>query len=207
MKKLITLMVIMTLINALAAHNNHIPSHTDLMAKKISLKEAGETMLQSGGQGKKNGKELAKAMKLYYQRDYSKAFPLFMKLAEQGNATAQNYVGIMYETGNGVEQNYNEAVKWYRKSAEQGDTDGQCNLGVMYENGRGVSQDYNEAVKWYRESAEQGNAQGQYCLGDMYEYGKGVDVNMAQAKEWYRKAARQDYESAKEALTRLGETW
>lgn len=148
-------MVIMTLINALAAHNNHIPSHTDLMAKKISLKEAGETMLQSGGQGKKNGKELAKAMKLYYQRDYSKAFPLFMKLAEQGNATAQNYVGIMYETGNGVEQNYNEAVKWYRKSAEQGNARGQYCLGDMYEYGKGVDVNMEQAKLWYRKAARQ----------------------------------------------------
>jgi TPR repeat protein len=33
---------------------------------------------------------------------------------------AQNYVGVMYDTGKGVMQDYNEAVKWYTKAAEQG---------------------------------------------------------------------------------------
>src|SRR5437868_5583376 len=43
-----------------------------------------------------------------------------MALAEQGNAVAQNDLGVMYQAGTGVPQNFAEAVKWLRKSAEQG---------------------------------------------------------------------------------------
>ena len=37
--------------------------------------------------------------------------------AEKGNVVAQNNLGVMYEKGQGVEQDDKEAVKWYRKAA------------------------------------------------------------------------------------------
>jgi len=50
--------------------------------------------------------------------------------AEQGDASAQNSLGIRYDTGEGVPQDYAEAVKWYRLAAEQGYAAAQFNLGV-----------------------------------------------------------------------------
>src|SRR5512137_496566 len=68
-----------------------------------------------------------------YQRgDYATALRLFRPLAEQGDAAAQNYLGIMYATGRGVPRDDAEAVRWYRKAAEQGFTPAQRNLGIMY---------------------------------------------------------------------------
>ena len=40
--------------------------------------------------------------------------------AEQGNATAQFYLGVMYTNGAGVPKDDGEAVRWYRLAAEQG---------------------------------------------------------------------------------------
>ena len=40
--------------------------------------------------------------------------------AVQGDASAQNKLGYMHQTGKGVARNYTEAVNWYRKAAEQG---------------------------------------------------------------------------------------
>ena len=37
-----------------------------------------------------------------------------------GFAYAQYNLGVMYDNGQGVQQDYKEAVKWYRKAAEQG---------------------------------------------------------------------------------------
>ena len=44
-------------------------------------------------------------------------------------------LGIMYDEGQGVQQNYAEAVKWFLRGAEQGSADTQFNLGLMYFNG------------------------------------------------------------------------
>ena len=44
----------------------------------------------------------------------------YLKAAEQGNATAQFNLGVMYGNGYGVEKNCWEASQWYTKAAEQG---------------------------------------------------------------------------------------
>ena len=73
--------------------------------------------------------------------DYQTAFKLWLPLAEQGNASTQFNLGLMYNKGQGVKQDDVEAVKWYRKAAEQGEAKAQFALGLMYEGGRGVKQE------------------------------------------------------------------
>ena len=70
--------------------------------------------------------------------------------AEQGDASAQHNLGVVYYTGAGVPQDYTEAAKWFRMAAEQGLAAAQCALGVMHAAGRGVSLDKAEAVKWWK---------------------------------------------------------
>ena len=125
------------------------------------------------------------------KKDYSEAVKWYRKAAEQGNAQAQNNLGVCYENGEGVTQSYSEAVKWFRKAAEQGQVNAQHNLGWCYENGYGVSKSYYEAVKWYRKAAEQGNAYAQCNLGFCYEKGYGVSQSWSEAVKWYRKGAEQ----------------
>jgi hypothetical protein len=122
---------------------------------------------------------------------YQEAVKWYRLAADQGDASAQNNLGVMYENGRGVPQDYKEAVKWYRLAADQGDASAQYNLGEMYENGRGVPQDYKEAVKWYRLAADQGVASAQYNLGVMYYEGRGVPQDYREAANWYRLAAEQ----------------
>ena len=89
--------------------------------------------------------------------DFATALREWTPLAEQGNASAQNNLGILYENGQGVSQDYAEAVKWYRLAAEQGNATAQSNLGVLYYNGQGVPQDYVTAHMWLNISAANGH--------------------------------------------------
>ena len=132
--------------------------------------------------------------------DYATAYRLIKPLAEQGNAGAQNNLGIIYQEGLGVPQNYAEAVKWYRKAAEKGNANAQLLISVMYANGQGVPQDYKEAAKWYRKAAEQGIPEAQYNLGFKYANGQGVPQDYAEAVKWYRRAAEQGFPEAQSDL-------
>ena len=89
--------------------------------------------------------------------DDAEAVIWFRLAAAQGHATAQNNLGVMYGSGEGVPQDDAEAVIWYRLAAAQGHATAQYNLGVMYGGGRGVPQDDAEAVIWYRLAAAQGH--------------------------------------------------
>ncbi len=70
------------------------------------------------------------------------------RLAAQGDAEAQFYLGLMYATGEGVPPDLKRAVAWWRKAADQGYAAAQYNLGAMYASGEGVPQDFVEAHKW-----------------------------------------------------------
>jgi hypothetical protein len=82
------------------------------------------------------------------------AVPWYRKAANQGDAAAQNNLGVMYENGRGgLAKDEVEAVRWYRKAADQGYSEAQVNLGRMYENGRGgLPKDPDEARRLYKES-------------------------------------------------------
>lgn len=124
----------------------------------------------------------------------------YKKAAEEGDAKAQNNLGLCYEYGQGVIQSNKEAVRWYRKAAEQGYTNAQNNLGLCYEYGLSVEQDEQEAVIWFRIAAEQGNATAQYNLGKHYDDGRCVKQDFKEAVKWYMKAAEQGHADAQYLL-------
>ena len=116
--------------------------------------------------------------------DWATALKEWKPLAEEGNAAAQNNLGLMYDNGWGVPQDYKESVYWYRLAVEQGYATAQYNLGLLYEKGKGVPQDDKEAVRLYRLAAEQGYADAQGNLGVMYVFGKGVTKDFVYAHMW-----------------------
>jgi hypothetical protein len=141
-----------------------------------------------------------RAQAYYYEENYPAALSELRPIAKQGDARAQNSIGLMYEYGRGVEKDEALAVSWYRKAAEQGDAAAQYALGFMYQSGLGVEKDEALAVSWYRKAAEQGNAAAQYALGFMYQSGLGVEKDEALAVSWWRKAAEQGDAAAQRAL-------
>ncbi|MGI8437140.1 MAG: tetratricopeptide repeat protein [Chthoniobacterales bacterium] len=80
-------------------------------------------------------------------QDFSKAFELYQKAAEQGDARAQNNLGSLYSAGQGVALDEKTAAKWFRKSAEQGIPLAQANLALLLLRGAGVEQNTAEALR------------------------------------------------------------
>jgi predicted nucleic acid-binding Zn-ribbon protein len=86
----------------------------------------------------------------YDRANYATALRIWLPLAQQGDAQAQNYVGEIYEKGLGLEADYALAAEWFRKAAEQGNSRARINLGYLYESGLGVPRDLVTAMNWYR---------------------------------------------------------
>jgi len=93
----------------------------------------------------------------YCRGDYRTAFREFKALAEQGDASAQYNIGLMYANRQAVLKDYRKAAKWYHKASVQGEASAQLNLGAMYSKGRGVPSNCRLAHLWYTVSAAQGN--------------------------------------------------
>jgi len=120
----------------------------------------------------------------------AEAVKWFQKAAEQGDAEAEDDLGICYRDGLGIPKDAVEAVRWFRKAAEQGFDRAQHNLAYCYNFGIGVT-NLVEAVKWYRKAAEQGVAAAQCNLGNCYFRGDGVPEDYVEAYKWYNLAAGQ----------------
>jgi uncharacterized protein len=151
-------------------------------------------LLQTASDGNVSADPLEDGIAAYQRGDFATALRLFQPLAEQGDASAQSNLGVMYEQGRGVAQNYREAMRWFRIAAMQGDASAQSNLGVMYFKGQGIAQDFREAMKWYRLGAGQGNAEAHFNLGVMYEQGRGVPQDLLRAHMWFNLAVSQSSE-------------
>ena len=91
---------------------------------------------------------LSAGERAFARQDYAGAAPVLLVEAERGVATAQTYVGYMYQNGLGVPRNYAVAARWLNQAAEQGEPTGQFLLGLLFDKGFGVPQDWVAAEVW-----------------------------------------------------------
>lgn len=150
--------------------------------------------------------ENERAKEAYRAGDYQQALATWSRLAEKGDAKAQNNMGVLYSEGHGVERDNEIALAWFTKSAEQGFVLAQANLGDSYFNGDIVPQDYGQAAYWYALSARGGDSESQFYMGKMLADGLGMPRDPARAYMWYSIAAMNGYEDADAALAELGTT-
>lgn len=130
------------------------------------------------------------------QKDFTKAFELYLRASKFNYAPAWNNLGYSYDNGTGVKKDYTQAVRNYLVAAELRYAAAQSNLASCYDNGSGTEQDFTQSVRWYKKAVKQGYARAQNNLAYAYEKGYGVDVDQIKAAELYRKAALQEYPCA-----------
>ncbi len=140
----------------------------------------------------------------YRNGDYTRAFQIWNKGAQQGDYRAQFLLSSLYAEGQGVPKDPETSMKWLNAAAAGGFDAAQFNLGNNYYNGIGVEQDYQKAVAWWSRSARQGFTQAQYNLGVAYLTGKGVERNDKEAVRWFGQAAIAGSEVAREILDKMG---
>jgi TPR repeat protein len=128
----------------------------------------------------------------YDARQFGTALQYFQAAARGGDARAQNMLGNMYGSGQGVQRNFAQAAYWYGQSAAQGNRWGEYSLGLIYMQGLGgLPNDQARAARLFQASAEQGLVAAEGELGLAYEFGQGVPRSRQMALYWLDKAAPQ----------------
>ena len=125
------------------------------------------------------------------------------KSAEEGDASAQNRLGLLYDEGVGVPQNCGQAKEWFEKAAKQGHAGAQTNLGTLYLQGAGTPQSTQMALIWFSRAAEQDDVLAFAKLGWIYAQGRGMLQDFIQAHMWYNLSAAQGEQRAGEARDAL----
>jgi len=147
--------------------------------------------------------DIGQGYQAYQSGDYQQAYAIWKPLAEQGDAEAQFYLGLLYRSGEGVEKNDRTALEWFTASAKQGYLDAQYNTGIMYMEGRGVAVSKRDAFKWWQLAAERGHAPSQYNLGALYAYGIATGKDTATAIALWQQSATQGHAEARAVLHRV----
>jgi hypothetical protein len=113
----------------------------------------------------------------YYQMSGSTemAQQYYQLAADQGNATAQVDLGLLYADGDGgTSKDDREAARLFALAAGQGNAAGQAQLGLFSFYGRGgIKKDALQASRLFKSSAEHGDPVAQNALGVFYANGLG----------------------------------
>ena len=131
--------------------------------------------------------KLDSAIASYQSGNYEQAFELFEPLAESGNANAQFYLAVMYNTGQGIASDLDQAVNWLHRAAESGHAESLYLLGKFYAAGHGVERDVGATRKLWTRAGNKGVLEAQTGLAQFYARGG----EWKRAVKWWRKAAQQ----------------
>ncbi len=85
-----------------------------------------------------------------------KAFSLYMKCAMRGYAPAQNALGFLYLSGEGVAKDEKLAFKWFRSAADQHYPAALLNISYMYIDGIGTDIDIQKGLNCIYAAAKRG---------------------------------------------------
>ena len=135
--------------------------------------------------------------------DYEKAFQIFQRAAQQGDAWSQFGAGVLYLKGQGTTQDTATSTRWFQKAAKQGHAFAQFNLGNAYLHGRGVEPDQEQAAYWWLQAAEQGNQMAQNNLGTLLYFNVAMEQSKRLGMAWLEAAASRNDQTAKKRLAEI----
>lgn len=75
-----------------------------------------------------------------------------LPFATAGDPHAACMLGVLYQTGNGVEQDAHAAEMWFKRAADRGSIVAWCNLGTLYASGVLGQPDYHLARVCYEKA-------------------------------------------------------
>ncbi|GBB99017.1 hypothetical protein RclHR1_00340008 [Rhizophagus clarus] len=123
-------------------------------------------------------------------KNYDKAFNLFLNASEQNHILAQFYIGHYYEV---VIKDEISAFEYFENVANKNLIAGQVNIGYCYENGIGIEKSAKKAFYWYEKAANNGNIRALYNLGRYYESGIDIEKDYNKAFELFKQSAEGGY--------------
>jgi TPR repeat protein len=112
--------------------------------------------------------ELEDARDLLEAGRFEEALEAFWPAARSGNAEAEEWIGVIYALGLGVEKDEVRAFEWYLRAAMKGHPGAQSGVGWYYELGLGMPEpDLVRAYLWYALSAIGGDPDAAISLEEI----------------------------------------
>lgn len=146
---------------------------------------------------------LVHAPSLQAAEDTSASIVKFQQtMATKGHATAQYKLAMLYETGDGVEQNLETARIWYGRAASQSYTPATHRMKYLDITQTGTSADKTWLKQLHRD-AQAGDGEAMFLLGQMYARGTGITQELTLASRYLRQARAENIPGSEAELTQV----
>lgn len=116
--------------------------------------------------------------------DYVKSFNYFLEWGARDKDAAYQ-LSVMYDLGQGTQQNPQESLKYEKIAAERGHPQGRHNLGIRYVLGQGTTRDTQRGIEMLETA---GTPQSHMALGHLYLTGQVGAVDLEKAKSHLEEA-------------------
>jgi hypothetical protein len=114
----------------------------------------------------------------------------FYQLAlDRDQAEAHHWLGMQYQSGDGVAQDAAEAFRQFQIAADAGSVNGQFSLACRFLNGEGTAKNIDEGMRLLTLAADGGHPDAENAIATRYFSGNGVAQDFATAIEYFTKAA------------------
>jgi len=131
------------------------------------------------------------ALDAFKQKDYKKAYTLYLQEANNGDLKAKSALSYLYFNALGVEKNSSKALKYLTQAADGNYTTAQYDLGMIYLLGEDdIKTDKQKAFKWLSRAADLNHTQAKYNLALMYYQGEGTQIDVKKSAELLESAAK-----------------
>jgi hypothetical protein len=174
------------------ANNNFSATNTTLPTKKPTS-NSGEQSNAPVVKDDLDGGDYRAGYDALQKSDFTTAFKIFKRLADEGNHEAEYAVASMYANGQGVDRNLSKSLEYLKNSAAGNLLKAIVSLADYYDNGS----DYSNAFKWYSVAAKKGNLKAMYKMADYLHRGSINQRNEISAFIWADIAANKGFLDAK----------
>ena len=93
-------------------------------------------------------------LEAYDKGKFDKAAKQWQKACEADVSESCSNLGVLYENGQGVQQDFHKAAKLFEKACDDGYSQSCNNLGNLYSKGQSVKQDHLKAAKLWQKACD-----------------------------------------------------
>lgn len=132
---------------------------------------------------------IKEAVKLVEKGQGKKAIDLLSNSSNSENSKALFFLGMIHDTGKGVESNQALAGKYYLAAAKKGHEIAQLYTGLFFARGIGFAKNGKKAIHWLRKASQQKNTRAMGMLSSLLFQNKD---SIVEAYAWSHIAAKYD---------------